>query len=66
MLYPLSYGGARAQSSDLAFIRGGREWATFTHPFPGPRLADATVVGICRSARVRPRVRSGETPAGRR
>lgn len=31
MLYPLSYGGARAQSSDLAFIRGGREWPMFTY-----------------------------------
>ncbi len=31
MLYPLSYEGARAQSSDLGFTWGGREWPPFTH-----------------------------------
>ncbi len=31
MLYPLSYEGARAQSSDLGFTWGGREWPAFTH-----------------------------------
>lgn len=31
MLYPLSYEGARAQSSDLGFTWAGREWPTFTH-----------------------------------
>jgi hypothetical protein len=29
MLYPLSYEGARGQSSDLRVTWGGREWPTF-------------------------------------
>lgn len=31
MLYPLSYGGASAQSSDMGSTWGGREWLTLTH-----------------------------------
>ena len=34
MLYPLSYEGARAQSSELGVIGGGREWPTLTHRSP--------------------------------
>lgn len=30
MLYPLSYGGARAKSSDLGVPLGGREWPSRT------------------------------------
>lgn len=30
MLYPLSYEGASAQSSDPGFTWGGREWPAFT------------------------------------
>jgi hypothetical protein len=31
MLYPLSYEGARGQSSDQGSARGGREWPAPTH-----------------------------------
>ncbi len=38
MLYPLSYEGARAQSSDKGFAWGGREWQAFTHVTRTPVL----------------------------
>lgn len=34
MLYPLSYEGARAQSSDLRVAPGGREWPALTWVVP--------------------------------